>query len=268
MFRKMDGRFRVNEYGLVAQRHIYPLYTSDGRGGYEFSSTMTFVKYKERSFCVFSAHAISPREESINNIGVLTINGDFMPLSSVSISYKICRNLDLVACQTIAPFEHKNYFDLDVLESTTEFVDGFSWIGFPKKKATQTIHSSKASSEQIQRSYLEDGVAGLKKWKNAEFLLLDVEFKSETENEIMGVYVNKNVQYKNEGFKQQGYSLRGMSGGAFFKGPKKINTDSPRLSDIYNFVGIGLEYIGDQLVKGASRRAVQELLEEVLGISE
>lgn len=259
----MNQKFRVNGYELQAQRHIYPLYMADGRGGYEFSSTLTFVRFRNEHFCVFAAHALPRSMDKLHQIGVLSTDGEFMALSTVEISHKICRDRDLCVCHTIGPFEHKNYFDLDVVESSTEFFENFEWIGFPMKKAVQRIHSTKASSEKI-RGYLTDGVEGLQKWTIAEFLLLGIEQKSVSQTEVTGLHINQNVDYTHEGFKQQGYSLKGMSGGALFRRPKKVITDSPRLSDIFQFVGIGLEYKNGQLVKGASKSAVQKLLEELL----
>lgn len=261
----MGEKFRVNSYELNAQRHIYPLYMADGRGGYEFSSTMTFLRLKNQHFCVFAAHALSPNTSDLNQIGILATDGEFMALSAVEISHKICRERDLVACHTIGPFEHKHYFDLSVVESSTEFFENFGWIGFPKKKAVQTIHNTRASKEKIQE-YLTDGVERLQKWTSAEFLLLGVELESISEREVTGVHVNRDVRYTHEGFKQRGYSLKGMSGGALFRGPKKIHENSPCLSDLFQFIGIGLEYKNDRLVKGASRNSVQELLEETLGL--
>lgn len=46
----MSSNFRVDSFALQAQRHVYPLYRKDGRGGYEFSSTMTFVKFEGQFF--------------------------------------------------------------------------------------------------------------------------------------------------------------------------------------------------------------------------
>lgn len=257
----MSGNFRVDDFALQAQRHIYPLYRKDGTGGYEFSSTMTFVKLEGQHFCVFAAHALSPREDHLDEIGVLKTDGEFMPLSSISRSHKICRDRDLCACHT-RQIEHKNYFDLDI-ESSTEFVEKFGWIGFPKKKAVQKIHRTKATKENVQK-YLSDGVDGLKKWNNADFLLLGVELVSETDDEVTGKHVNENVQYTHEGFKEQGYALKGMSGGALFKGPHKIHSKDPVLGDIFQFFGIGLEYKNGLIVKGASRQSVKKLLRELL----
>lgn len=259
----MNSKFRVSPYELNAQRHIYPLYITDNRGGYEFSSTMTFVKSKGNNFCIFAAHAIHPKTDGIEQIGVFTTDGKFMPISTVSINHKVCRKRDLVACLTSGPFESKHYFDLDSIESSTEFMKDFGWIGFPKKKAVEKIHHTKATKEKIQ-GYLTEGDDGLKKWTNANFLLLGVKLESESETEITGVYINKNTKYTHEGFKSNGYSLKGMSGGALFRGPKKLNNPQS-LSDIFQFAGIGLEYQNNRLVKGASRRAVETLIEEVVG---
>lgn len=252
-----------DRYPQNAQRHIYPLYMADGRGGYEFSSTVTFLRLKNQHFCVFAAHALPPNTSDLNQIGMFTTSGEFRPLSKVEISHKICRDRDLVACHTTGPFEHKNYFDLSIDGSSTEFSENFGWIGFPKQKAVQRIHNTRASKEKIQK-YLTDGAEGLKKWTQPKYLLLGVELESISEKEVTGIHINKNVTYAHEGFKPQGYSLKGMSGGALFRGPKKIHEDSPRIADLFQFIGIGLEYKNDRLVKGASRYSVQEMLEETL----
>lgn len=88
----MSSNFRVDSFALQAQRHVYPLYRKDGRGGYEFSSTMTFVKFQGQFFCVFAAHALSPREDQLDEIGVLKTDGGFTPLSSVARSHKMQRS--------------------------------------------------------------------------------------------------------------------------------------------------------------------------------
>lgn len=259
----MSEKFQANWYEINAQRYINPLYLKDEVGGYSFSSTMTFVKFKNKYFFVFAAHALSKSTNNIDHIGFLKTDGEFMPLSEVTISYEICRDKDLVVCKTIGMFE-KNYFDLDASKSNTEFSKDFGWIGFPKKKAVQIIHKSKASSEKI-KGFLTDGIDGRQKWNNARFLLIGVEQTLESTSEIFGHFDNSNVKYAHEGFKENGYSLKGMSGGALFRGPMKINSEPCSLSDLYDFAGIGLEYdINRKLVKGASKNSVKELLEKLL----
>ncbi|MBI0679280.1 hypothetical protein HCH73_19845 [Citrobacter koseri] len=261
----MNGKFRVNDYELNAQRFIYPLYMKDGNGGYHFSSTMTFVKFDNQHFCVFAAHALPKDVDDLNQIGMLTTDGKFMPFSDIEVSHEICRIRDLVVCHTIGAFEYKHYFDMGDNKSTTEISENFGWIGFPKKKAIQVIHNSKATSEKI-KEHLTEGVEGLQKWTNANFLLIGMKQVSETESEITGFHDNENVQYTHEGFKQKGYSLKGMSGGALFRGPIKIRTESPSLNDFFDFVGIGLEY-ENNLVKGASKSSVLELIKKTLKLS-
>ncbi|HBC5557046.1 TPA: hypothetical protein KEU64_002310 [Proteus mirabilis] len=254
--------FRVTEYELNAQRHVLPLYMKDGNDGYLFSSTMTLVRFMDQPFCIFASHALPRSGDALAQIGLLTTDGGFLPISEIEVAHKICRDRDLVAVKTINYIDYKHYFNLDSLGSTTDFSENFGWIGFPKKKAVQAINKSKASSEKI-KEYLTEGTDGLKKWNNANFLLIGVKQLSESEIEITGTFDNTNVEYEHEGFKETGYSLKGMSGGALFRGPMKINTDSPDLEDFYDFAGIGLEYTNN-IVKGASKYAVKQLLSEVL----
>lgn len=260
----MPPTYKAAPCERLAQRFIYPLFVKDGIGGYDFSSTVTFIKYRHEYFCVFAAHALPTREDSIENIGVLRTDGEFMPLSTVTKKFRISRDSDLVICNTIGCFDRKNYFELDSNFSSTEFkYDCFYWIGFPIKKAVQKYHKTKSSKEHIVKELtpLEDGFL---KWNNAEFLLIEIESESKTNLEITGRFVNKNVTYKHEGFKQNGYALKGMSGGALFYAPKKVsNVSSP--NDLFCFAGIGLKYAGN-LAQGASRRLIMSLIDEVISM--
>lgn len=252
----MNLEFKADRYEIQAQRHIYPLYMKDGVGGYQFSSTLTFITFRNMLFLVFAAHAIPPGVESIDEIGVLTTKGEFMSLSEVAVNFKIDRAKDLVAVLTTGAFEQKNYFDLDNDDSSSEFLEDFNWIGFPQKKAVKDIHRTKASSEKVQQ-YVQNGTDGQKKWTNAEFLLIGVKYINESNGVITGEYINKDVTYKHDGFKQQGYSLKGMSGGALFRMSKITTAKELRL---YYLAGIGLEYKQNRLVKGASKASVKEFL--------
>jgi hypothetical protein len=261
----MSEEYQANAYMRVAQRFIQPLFIKDGLGGYNFSSTVTLIKYRNEYFFVFAAHALSIGQESIDNIGFLLTDGSFLPMSEVSKRHKIFHEHDIGICNAIAQADGKNYFDLDVQNSTTEFkTEGFGWIGFPKKKAKEQYHNTKASPEHIKKelSELDDGVL---KWNNARFLCMGIDFKEINETEIIGHFEDKNVNYEIEGFKQQAYSLRGMSGGALFFGPEKINSDQPALSDLYKFSGIGLEHnVKGKTVKGASRELIMRLIDQLL----
>lgn len=255
----------IEEFKIMAQRFIYPLFFMDDLGGYRFSSTMTFVKYKNENFSIFAAHALPPTETLINKIGALKIDGSFMPLSEITKLYTIDRSHDIVICNTTMAIEQKNYFDLDFNDSTTEFnTDAFGWIGFPKNKAKQQYHRTKSSAHHIASDVTELDDGSLK-WSNANYLLIGVSLLSLSEVEIKGHFENKNVTYEKEGFKTQAYSLRGMSGGALFHGPNKIKTQYPTINDLYKFAGIGLEHhASDKIVKGASAQVIKNLIEELL----
>lgn len=76
---------------------------------------------------------------------------------------------------------------------------------------------------------------------------------------------DKNVTYKKDGFKEQAYSLKGMSGGAFFHGPNSFVSKPQYLSDIFKFVGIELEHHApNKIVKGASAELVTALIDAQL----
>lgn len=261
----MNEEYKADTYMRMAQRFIQPLFFKDGCGGYNFSSTATFVKYRDEYFCVFAAHAVPLNETRLDNIGFLSTHGSFISLNEICKRSRIFKEHDIGICNTTAPFEHKNYFDLDAEESTTNFKsEAFGWIGFPKKKAKEKYHRTKASEEHITNdlSVLEDGTL---KWTNARFLCLGVELIQETEDFIKGHFDNENVTYEQEGFKSKAYSLRGMSGGALFQGPDKINSENPTLNDFYKFAGIGLEHrTNEKTVGGASRHIVKTLISQLL----
>ena len=255
----------VEHFKIHAQRHVYPLFIKDELGGYDFSSTLTFVKRKNEFFCIFAAHAIPKNENTLNNIGCLKVDGEFISLEDIAKFYKIYRSYDLVICCTKAPVDQKNYFDLDVEKSTTEFnEDAVAWVGFPKKKAKRKYHQTKASTEHVKQdvSTFEDGRL---KWTNANYLLLGMLVINKSDVDIVAHFDDMNVTYEKEGFKEQAYSLKGMSGGALFHGPLKINTEKPMLSDFFKFAGIGLEHhASDKIVKGASAGLIADLIDQYL----
>ncbi|WGS47650.1 hypothetical protein LFL97_37535 (plasmid) [Burkholderia sp. JSH-S8] len=256
----MTDTYKAKEYYRQAQRFVYPLYKRDGRDGFIFSSTATFLTHKDRFFCIFASHALADNENSIDNIGFLTTSFEFLPLSESCSHYKIYRDSDVVICISNRPFDGRNHFELIPKASTTEFkTDAFGWIGFPQKKALQTIHKSKATPEALSEhlSLMSDGRY---KWSNAKFLIIGAMIESKSENLITGRFENQNVNYEYDGFKQHGYSPRGMSGGALFHGPKKLHSEPRNLRDLFLFAGIGLEY-NDTLIKGIPRELVTSLVE-------
>lgn len=259
----MTDKYEAREYYRQAQRFIYPLYKKNGLGGFSFSSTVTFVTYKKRFFCIFAAHALDDNECTMEEIGMLATDGVFVPLSESCKSHKIYKNYDIVICTSETPFEPRYYFDLEPYDSKTNFNKRvFGWIGFPQKKAQKTIHQSKASPEKIAR-HLSVSDDGRPIWGHAKFLIIWVKIDTKSDQQITGRFENKNVDYEYEGFKSQGHSPRGMSGGALFHPSEKLCAE-PRHKDMFLFAGIGLEYDGS-LIKGAPTELIVSLIEEHIG---
>ena len=255
--------YKANYLERLAQRFIYPLHRRDGLGGYEFSSTVTFARYKAHYLCIFAAHALAPREHNLKNIGLLTTTGEFIPLSDSCQSEHIFTGDDVAVGVSDAPFEGRNYFSLEEYKSKTQFVtDSFGWIGFPLKKAQKKIHSSKARPEDVLRSLTSDS-DGQPVWEHANFLLIGAMIESKTCDKITGRHDNKNVEYRHEGFKAIGYSPKGMSGGALIQGPVKVAKEPEDAEDFWQFVGIGIEYDGS-IITGVTRERILELAQSVL----
>lgn len=261
----MADEYKANEYYRQAQRYIYPLYKKGEFGGYIFSSTATFVTHKKQYFCIFAAHALEVNEKTLEKIGFLTTDGSFVSLAEACKSHKIYENHDVVICAADTPFESRNHFDLDPKPSDSEFnTTAFGWIGFPQKKALKTIHPSKSTPDKIV-GHLSIADDGQLMWNHANFLIIGAEIEEESAQQIVGKFENKDVAYEYEGFKQQGYSPRGMSGGALFHGPRKLCPEPKGLEDMFLFAGIGLEYDGS-FIKGVPRDLILSLVEEPFNI--
>lgn len=254
-----------DNFKVMAQRHIWPIFIKDELGGFEFSSTTTFVKRQDRFFCVFAGHAVPRGVTTLESVGVLTTDGNFVSFEKISVAYTIDRANDLVVCETTGPFEEKNYFDLDTESQSTVFKEsGMGWIGFPKKKAKAKYHRTKASPEHVKDdlSAFDDGSL---KWENANYLLIGVQNIKKSEDEVSAYFDDKNVIYEKDGFKEQAYSLKGMSGGAFFHAPESFTSKPRYLCDFFKFAGIGLEHhASDKVVKGASSELVKRLIDNQL----
>ncbi|ALO34763.1 hypothetical protein CMT41_08585 [Colwellia sp. MT41] len=251
-----------NEFEIMAQRHVCPIFLKDELGGFEFSSTTTFIKRQNKYFCVFAGHAVPRGVTTLENIGVLKTDGTFVSLNDISVNYFIDRDNDLVICETLAPFEQKNYFDLDTESTSTVFKeDGMGWIGFPKKKAKAKYHRTKASPEHVKAD-IDSFEDGRLKWTNANYLLLGVDQIRKEGHVVSAFFDDKNVTYDKDGFKEQAYSLKGMSGGALFHAPSSFTSNPQYLSDYFKFVGIGLEHhTSEKTIKGASSELVKELID-------
>jgi len=258
------NNYDANHYDRMAQRFVNPIYYKDEDESINFSSTMTFIKYENEFFLIFAAHALPNKNNYLENMGMLTTDGNFMSLSEITKGSEIYKEYDIVVCHTIDAIPLKNYFDLNHINLLINFnTYFFNWVGFPIKKAKKLYHKTKSSPEHLKESLsiLDDGVH---KWDNARFLILAAKFKSTNELNVEGEFENTNVNYKHEGFKEQGYGLKGMSGGAFYLESKIKETTTQNINDLYEFIGIGLEYRKNILVKGASRNIIIEILNDYL----
>lgn len=92
----MFQTYRANAYERQAQRFVNPLFVADGMGGYYFSSTVIFVRHRKLYYCIFAAHALPSKRDSIENMGMFSTDGCFTPLSDISTKYTINRDVDVV----------------------------------------------------------------------------------------------------------------------------------------------------------------------------
>jgi hypothetical protein len=252
--------YNSDGFERMAQRFVNTVYFKDELGDIHFSSTCTFVRFRGEFFTIFAAHAIPNTNEDISLMGHLGTDGKFYSITEISKGHKVYKEHDLVICNTTGPLELKNYFDLDVKDSLIGFRKNImTWIGFPKKKATEKYHRTKASDAHIKAelSMLDDGVL---KWNNARYLMVQSKIKVNNHAEIIGRFDTKNVQYKYEGPKDNAYSLKGMSGGAIFFEPNNRDLTDASSEQLFRFAGIGLEHRKNQDIKGASRKLVTGLL--------
>lgn len=245
-----------------ASKYTFPLHQKDGREGYAFSSTMTFVAFSGCFFGLFAAHALDRDDDNLEKIGIIGSNGEFIALSKIAASIKVCRDRDLVVFRSDAIFgDGPVFFNLDIEAPEEELFPVFAWIGYPEKRSVPQIHNSKACPVDIRKEFMEMQDSGTIKAKHVKSLFIGVEQLPADDNEICGMFDNTNVDYVKEGYKSQGYSLKGMSGGALFKLLTPLNLPNCQ----FYFVGIGLEHSSrNKIVKGASRESVKNLIKELL----
>jgi len=121
-------------------------------------------------------------------------------------------------------------------------------------------HKSRSSPSDVvaSLSITDDGVP---LWKGREFLLIAAEYEKSEDGFITGFFSNENVQYRHKGFRQHGHKLNGMSGGALFFPPEKIQTTPRSGNDFFQFAGIGIEYSkGEKRVKGVSAASIKDII--------
>jgi hypothetical protein len=228
-------------------------------GGFNFSSTMTFVKCDGKHYAVFAAHAIENEEFGFDRIFIMTSDSNFVALSGLTESYKIFHSHDLVVCRLKHQIENRQSFN--IANSVSER-NGFNWIGFPKKKAIEHYHKSKVKADAVPDQLVNvDGDIDM--FVNAKYLVIGSKFHSRSETEIVGKFSLKNATYQIDGYKEKGYSPRGMSGGALFCIVKPLYEGGHGYNAFF-FVGIGLEYSEKtEILKGATRDIVASLIAEL-----
>ncbi|WP_107976660.1 hypothetical protein [Neisseria mucosa] len=272
-----EYKYRMGNYERIAQRFIIPIYFKDYDGFISPSSSATMIKYLHRYFLVFAAHAINYEEQKLKKIGCIRNDGEFEYLiTEHQDKYFIYEKEDIVIFECSVP--GRNYFDLDNAKESIFMNKKLCWIGFPVKNSI-SLHKSKQNPEKIKNKYIaKDSINII--FKNTSFYLLQAKnINSENDESIIGSYVNRNLSLQVAGFKPDGISLQGMSGGAMFFSPclptdpkssidwlnKKFDINDFEIFKyhFYQFAGIGLSY-KDELIKGISKNNLKRLIEDFI----
>ncbi len=262
----IKDEYKSNNYQRNAQRHLFPLYYKDELDNIHFSSTITLLTYKDNYFFIFAAHALTNNMKSLERFGIFRTDGTFNDIHTLCENFIIYQEEDIVICKMKEREYLKHYFDLEEDDDDIKFHNSFfAWIGFPIRKATKYYHNSMSSPENIKKtiSILPDGIP---KFNNAKYLIIYSKSSETLENKLTGYFDNKNVDYKYEGKKSQGYSLKGMSGGALYSIPEYIKSQEGLTNnDKFKFLGIGLEYNkNNQLIKGTPRHIIKSLINDFM----
>ncbi|HGU3169537.1 TPA: hypothetical protein ACM89G_001029 [Escherichia coli O103:H2] len=256
-----DFKYQSDSYDRQSQKFVIPLYIRNELGDYNYSSTGTFIYYKQSHYVVFAAHALRDKDD-IRNIYILGSDGEFFALTSISIGHRIFEEDDLVIVDCFNMIlDGKNYFSL---KDNFNFIGfdkkHFAWTGFPKNWCkTQTIHRTKRPSSIVNQTVAsnEDGLL----FKNAKYFTIISEVKTFNKIEITGTYKVKNIDLKYKGQVSKGPSPEGMSGGAmyFFSKGQELKKE---LESTFLLAGIGLSFKKDGTIVGISRYRMIELFEQ------
>lgn len=241
-----DFVYNSNEYERQAQRFVLSLYIKGELGYFEFSSTGTFIKYRNFFFIVGAYHAIE--KSSIENLYWIDTDGEAHQLIENSLDYKLFKEQDVFIINFMnAKYDGKNYFDLDYeiaenILSENFDIRNFYWLGFPKNWQKVSRKSKNYNPEEFKKKYIH--IQGEETYRSSnKYFLLPCELINNS-NTIEGFAPQGRAKFKYGGEKDIP-KLEGMSGGAFFIPTKNAkileNNSEPSIKDSYIFLGIGLE---------------------------
>ncbi|MBB2199904.1 hypothetical protein HLH44_21200 [Gluconacetobacter sp. 1c LMG 22058] len=258
-----NRKYPANSYEGQAQKFVEPLWLKDELGNYAFSSTTTFLQYRQFFFFIFAAHAVPHYQSTIDNLALINNSGDFVHLPEITLKYRIYRDLDIVVCQLLGKPPNINHFDLSAVSTRTKFKENtLNWVGFPAAKATAFFHHTKIKAGKVGEK-IEKVEGGVPLHRTAEFNIIGAAFLNDDGLHVTAEFSDRNVTYAFEGRKSKAHSPQGMSGGALFQAPLCYRGRPTSLIDFFNFRGMGIEY-AKNIIKAISRTRIIELLEEIL----
>lgn len=269
---------KMTEY----EKYILPFYTKDILGNYIFSGTLTLVSYNARLFFLTAGHCINDNYDYKRyGLYLITKNGEVDFSKYIQYFYR-SNKLDLIIILVTLCIRDHSYIMLEAKPSEQlKEVDNFFWAGFPQKKTEKTQINKDTDIQSLFTSYYKtqphDGHQKLRSSLNQSLGAL-IKFNKYDGYYIKGLHDLKNVSYYYDGFKDKGYSFKGMSGGCFFNFDSDKFSGSLEYYDIYhntptffinitnfNFLGIGIEHKKGKDIIGICKNAI---IEEFMNIKD
>lgn len=269
---------KMTEY----EKYILPFYTKDILGNYIFSGTLTLVSYKKQLFFLTAGHCINDNYDYKRyGLYLITKNGEMNFSNYIQYFYR-SNKLDLIIILVNLCIRDHSYIMLEAKPSEQlKKVDNFFWAGFPQKKTEKTQINKNTNIQDLFRSYYKtqphDRHQKLRSSLNQSLGAL-IKFNKYEGYYIKGLHDLKNVSYYYDGFKDKGYSFKGMSGGCFFNFDNDKFSSSLEYYDIchnnpiffinitnFNFLGIGIEHKKGKDIIGICKNAI---IEEFMNIQD
>ncbi|WP_455488255.1 hypothetical protein [Haemophilus sp.] len=256
---------------LMGQTAILPFYIKMENEEFIHAGTLTLVEYKGMFWAITAGHGLP--ESYRDGIFIPHKDGGFYNLLEVDggvIRYDFKNNKapddpkynDITIFNFIGKFGDKNYYKLDsnLLEEYDKKY--FGWSGFPLKKS-QNFHRTK-DPKKIMKSSLKKDEFGKDRFHFMQALTANIKLIKIENNLVWGYEDLKDVHYAKDNIKkEQGYSLKGMSGGAIFLYRKpdfislqEINNDKDFFYNMFLFIGIGIEHRNRKEVIGIYKDSI------------